>query len=73
MSYSAEKINEFIDNFKNIDTNEPPKDEKVTVFCDDGNDEVGFCENTLFSDIGFNMFIAKKWILQTELDELMKD
>ena len=68
---NAENIYKNIEHFINIIEVEPPKDKKITVFCDDGFDEVGFCENTLFGEIGINMFIAKKWILQEDLERLL--
>jgi hypothetical protein len=73
MEWTAEEINEHIDKFLDIATNPIPEDAIVTIWCEGENmEESGFADNTKFDDIGLNMFIAKKWILQSELDGLLK-
>jgi hypothetical protein len=68
----VETINKYVKYFTDINKQEPPEDQQITVFCDDGAEEVGFIENVFFSEIGINMFITKKWILQKDLEELLK-
>lgn len=56
-----------------IKEKEPPKDKKITVFCDNGKEDIGFCENLFFDEIGINVFIAKKWILQEDLERIFNE
>lgn len=69
---NAEKINEHIEHFKDISEEKPLDDKLITVYCDDGNMEEGFVENTLFQDLGITMFIVKKWILQEDIEKLIE-
>lgn len=76
---SAEQINKHIGKFveiygdKGLEENPIPRGQKVTVYCDDGDEEVGFAEDVTDSELGINIFIAKKWILQSDLDKLLKE
>jgi len=47
-----------------------PKDVKMTVFCE-GTSESGFAINVTYDELGFDIFIAKSWILQTEIEEIL--
>ena len=72
----AEEINKYIEYFIPIynengeQINPMPENTKITVWCDDGRGEDGFAYNTTTLDLGLNAFIAKSWILQSELERL---
>lgn len=71
----AEEINKYIEHFKPIykngeRINPMPKNTKITVWCDNGDDEQGFAYNTTTYDMGINCLIAQKWILQSDLEKL---
>lgn len=71
----AEEINKYIEHFKPIykngeEINPLPENIKITVWCDDGRGEEGFAYNTTTSNMGLNLFIAKSWILQSDLERL---
>jgi hypothetical protein len=75
--YSAEQIFDHIDKFIEMykdgkEVNPIPKDVKVTIYCNYKEKE-GFIENTYTKDAGMDLFIARKWILQSELDGLLKN
>jgi len=67
----VDDINKYIDKFTLLSDQEPPEDKKITVFCDNGCDDVGFAVNQLWKNLGINMLIAKKWILHKDLKSLM--
>lgn len=69
---SAKRIYKHIDSFTDIKDAKAPHDKILTVFCDDGNEEVGFAEDIMFEDLGLSMFIAKKWILQEDINQLIE-
>lgn len=71
--YTAEELYEYINYFKNIYehgqmVSEPLPDDIVTYYCDDDSGEKGFVYNIKWKNGGFEKFIAKKWILQKDLD-----
>lgn len=76
---TVEKINQFIGKFKEVydekgeEINPIPDNVKLTVYCDNDEDERGFLENVTSDKMGLEALIAQKWILQSELDELMKE
>ena len=68
---TAEQIYSVIEHFNNIDDCEPEPDDIVTYYCKSG-DEEGFVENIAWKDGGIELLICTKWILQSELDKLLK-
>ncbi len=71
----AEEINKFIDNFKEIyqnnkEENPLPDGVKLTVWCSNDDDTQGFAYNVTSDELGLEILIAKKWILQGELEQL---
>lgn len=73
---SANQINKHIDAFTEMwkdgeEVNPMPEGVKLTVYCDNGDDEVGFAENSTSSELGITALIARKWILQSDLDALL--
>ena len=66
---TAEEIYSFIEYFHDIDDIEPNPNDIVTYYCEH-KDERGFVENIAWKDGGIEKFIAKKWILQAELEDL---
>ena len=73
---TAEELYVFIDKFKDIYeygqlVSEPKPDDVVTYYCNNDSGENGFVYNTKWKDGGFEKFIAKKWILQSDLDLLI--
>ena len=65
----------FLDHFIDIypkDTNyenKMPKDVKLTVYCEHP-EETGFIINVKSDELGIQAFIAKKWIIHSELEAL---
>ena len=51
------------------DENPIPKEGRITVYCN-GSMGDGFVINTTYDEMGLEMFIAKKWILHSELEKL---
>lgn len=50
-----------------------PENVPLTVYCKGGNSgDEGFAENLTSDKLGIAAFIAKSWILQSDLDELLK-
>ncbi len=79
MEYTAQQMNKHIKFFTPIygsngeEANPMPDGVKLTVYCEGSDyDDRGFAENVTTKELGINAFIAKSWILQTHLDELMK-
>jgi DNA-directed RNA polymerase subunit RPC12/RpoP len=70
---TAEDIYEFIEHFNDIKEKEPSKEDIVTYYCDDGKGEQGFVENIAWKDGGLEKLIAKKWILQGDIDKLFEN
>jgi len=75
MSYTAEQISVFLNKFTPIyqngeEINKIPDGVKITVYCDDF-DESGFVENITHDQMGMEELIAKSWILQSELENLL--
>ena len=68
---TAEQINKHIDKFHDIYETPIPEGNKVTVYCDNGEDEVGFLENVTADEMGIQALIAQKWILQSNLENLV--
>ena len=46
-----------------------PKDVKLTVYCEHP-EETGFIINVKSDELGIQAFIAKKWIIHSELEKL---
>lgn len=72
---TAEQINKYIGHFKPIyengkEINPMPKNTKITVWCDNEQGDDGFAYDTTTLDMGINCFIAKSWILQSDLEKL---
>lgn len=73
MELTAEEINKHIDKFLPVYTNPIPSKTKVTVWCEaESLADSGFAENTTIEEMGFELFIAKSWILQSDLEALHK-
>lgn len=76
MEPTARELYKHIKSFNNIynaegkEVNPLPKDVKVTVYCK-GNYDEGFIYDILEIELGLEALIAKKWILQTELEKLL--
>lgn len=73
---TAEQINKHIGKFTDIFVNGKTKNEmpigvKLTVWCDNGDDEQGFLYDLEVKDLGLQALIARKWILQSELKSLL--
>lgn len=47
-----------------------PKEVKLTVYCK-GTHEEGFLYNVKSDELGLEALIAEKWILQTDLDNIL--
>lgn len=75
---TAEQINQFIDYFKDIydekgnEINPIPEGVKLTVWCE-GNGLKGFIHDSTSRELGLEALIAKKWILQSELEKLVNE
>jgi hypothetical protein len=74
----AEQINEFRQHFTDIydadgkEVNPIPDDVKLTIYCEGSTFENrGFVYDKYKSEVGMNLFIAKSWILQSDLDDLV--
>ena len=64
-------LDKFIDIYpkdKNCE-NKMPKDVKLTVYCEHP-EETGFVINVKYDELGIQAFIAKKWIIHSELERL---
>jgi hypothetical protein len=48
-----------------------PENVKITVWISDGGDNEGFAVDVNRDDLGLEELIAKKWILQSDLDLLL--
>lgn len=70
---TAEEIYSFIEYFNDISDAEPSSKDIVTYYCDNDGDDRGFVENIAWKDGGIEKFIARKWILQSRLDELFEN
>jgi len=75
MGYTAEQIDEHIDKFTEVyengkEVNPVPYDTKVTVWCESKTDEGFLCDQTT-DEIGFELLVVKRWILESELKELI--
>ena len=65
-----ENLHEFTDIYSNgKEVNKLPDNVKLTVFCQ-GSCEEGFLINVTSDELGFEVLIAKKWILHWELEKL---
>jgi len=54
------------------EVNPIPKGVLVTVYCKGSSHETtGFIENVTKSELGLEELIARKWILQSDLDKLI--
>lgn len=59
---------------KNTEANPMPEGVKLTVYCEgDSPEDRGFSENVTSSELGLNALIAHSWILQTDLDNIIKE
>lgn len=54
------------------EVNQIPDNVKLTVFCQGSNDE-GFLINVTSDELGIEALIARKWIIHTELEEIIGD
>ena len=74
-NFTAEEINSCMKFFEpmyiNGKSNPPDDEDVVTMYCDNGKDEIGFVENVKWEDGGIEKFICKKWIWQDKLNKLM--
>jgi len=63
-------LSEFKDVYKDKQVINPMPDAnlKMTVYCDNNDDEF-FIENVTTQELGLEIFIVKKWILQSDLNE----
>lgn len=52
------------------EVNPIPNGEKVTVYCE-SNEESGYVVNVLKEEMGLEELIAKKWILHSELENIL--
>lgn len=52
------------------EVNQIPDNVKLTVFCQGSNDE-GFLINVTSDELGIEALIARKWIIHTELEEMI--
>ena len=64
-------LDKFIDIYPKDKTSENkiPKDVKLTVYCEHP-EETGFIINVKSDELGIQAFIAKKWIIHSELEKL---
>lgn len=75
--FTADQINRFIDRFTPVyvdgkETNPVPNDRRVTVWCDhEDSDYCGFACDTTGNEMGINILIAKCWIYEDELKQLI--
>lgn len=74
MELTAEQIQKHIKKFNPIyhdgkEINPIPDGVKVTVWCK-SRDEEGFISNVRKDEMGIELFIAKKWILEDDLQSL---
>lgn len=61
------RLDKFTEIYKDgKEINPLPKNKKLTVFCS-GDEDEGFIENVTTSEMGLEIFMAKKWILQEGL------
>lgn len=67
-------INHFTDIYKDgVEINPIPGNVQVAIFFRDQSSNVSyFLPNCIKSELGLEVFIARSWILQTELDKLIK-
>lgn len=77
MELSPDQIMRHLHKFTSIydekgnEVNPIPEDVKITVYCKSEKlDEEGFCCNVISSDLGINAFMARRWILEDELQEI---
>ena len=70
-------LDKFIDIYpkdKNADglqwENKMPENVKLTVYCE-GTEDEGFFVNVTSNELGLQAFIAKKWILHSDLEALL--
>jgi hypothetical protein len=66
-------ISHFTDIYKDgVEINPIPDNVQVTVFFKDQANEVSyFLPNCIKAELGIEIFIARSWILQAELDKLI--
>lgn len=50
--------------------NKMPENVKLTVYCE-GTEDEGFLVNVTSNELGLQAFIAKKWILHSDLEALL--
>jgi hypothetical protein len=79
MEPSAEQINQFYDHFilmydeSGKEINPLPQNQKLTIWCESNDgEEAGFAYDVAFNEMGLELFIAKSWIQQDKLDELIR-
>lgn len=71
------QINSHLDQFVDIydadgsEVNPIPDNVKITVWISDGRDNEGFAVDVFGHHLGLEELIAKKWILQSRLDQLL--
>ena len=66
-----DNLDKFTDIYlENGEENEMPENVKLTVYCKGTHDE-GFIINMRSDEIGLEAFIAKKWIIHSELEKLI--
>ena len=64
-------LHKFVDIYEDGNhKNEIPENIKVTIFCKSENKE-GFLINILYDELGLEELIAKKWIIHSELENLV--
>ena len=67
--YSRDEKGKIID-----EVNPIPEDVLLTVYIEGNNfDDIGYLYNMKSIDIGIDILIAKKWILQSDLEEAVKN
>lgn len=75
---SANYIDQFHDQFITIhdadfhEVNPIPEDQYVTVYCEGDRDNIGYVWNVKGGELGLEALIARKWILQSKLEDLMR-
>lgn len=72
--YTVEQLYEQLPSFTDIygdNAKDMPEGVNLTVYCSNGGDEEGFIENAKSDELGLHALIAKKWILQSDLDNLL--
>lgn len=72
---TAEQIHPFLRYFTEMylngkEINTIPNNLKVTIYCE-SKDDSGFMTNVTTDEAGWNMLIAKSWILEEELQKLI--